>query len=368
MTDHPAPRALLIFDTGTVPAYYGDIHKLLAAPAGFIISYEYRHKWIEPSVLKLVQEGKATGLPVLLAYAQLNSFTRGYEPSESDTDPENMLWVPTRLASLANVVDDGKKVHFDLKVGIHPASSQRFRDDMIDLAKDGRTPFNKFVIAYDKELPGQFGLGDAQDNWVQIVDALGTTPSQMVGDSFWRLLIPTSDGDPVEFTPHETSSDGRKHVRSELALIEGGNDISLPVVTHTPQGAAATPNRRLVTATSAGSSLEVTHGAFELRRYTRETVTIAIPLSNRIKERSESVTLETDPTSDEWATGPHLEIPVVVQKAKGRILLAAGLVVAGIVLLALGSADGAKAGLLIAGGLAEVGALMVFRGELKLKG
>ena len=46
MADESSSSFWVIFDTGTVPAYYQDVHNILAMPHETIVRYNYKEKYL----------------------------------------------------------------------------------------------------------------------------------------------------------------------------------------------------------------------------------------------------------------------------------------------------------------------------------
>src|ERR1700674_1058615 len=93
----------IIFDTCTRQPYYQDVHNLLALPAGSILRYQYRKLRLTDKALAAVSAWQKWDA-VLLVYAQ----SRAYAKKEPDPTAifsfDDMLWVPTRFATLRNLV------------------------------------------------------------------------------------------------------------------------------------------------------------------------------------------------------------------------------------------------------------------------
>src|SRR5271167_4008546 len=66
-----AKRLWVIFDTSQYPAYYRDVHDLLAAPRGFVMRYQYREELLSNTAINFGVKNHP--VPILFAYAQKNS-------------------------------------------------------------------------------------------------------------------------------------------------------------------------------------------------------------------------------------------------------------------------------------------------------
>src|SRR5258708_33047965 len=86
----------VVFDTSQYPAYYRDVHDLIAAPRRFVLRYQYREDLLSDSARTLALKQKS--LPVLLLYIQKNAiYARQANKSIPADENEKNLIVLTRL-------------------------------------------------------------------------------------------------------------------------------------------------------------------------------------------------------------------------------------------------------------------------------
>ena len=110
---------LVVFDTCTKPAYYGDVHDLLALPNEGVIRYDYRETHFTDDALQLVRS--ASNISVLLFYVQRADFVKGDDDPVGPIPLDDSIFVPTRwatvLARFPVEKSSGMRWAFDLKVG-----------------------------------------------------------------------------------------------------------------------------------------------------------------------------------------------------------------------------------------------------------
>src|SRR5260370_33998851 len=90
----------VIFDTGTRPEYYRDVHNLLALPRGAVMRYDYRDTYLSERALRLAVNDAEAPAKILLIYGQKPGFTRGTGNDAAKGPAEQFRWVATRFGTL----------------------------------------------------------------------------------------------------------------------------------------------------------------------------------------------------------------------------------------------------------------------------
>src|SRR5271167_221309 len=90
----------VIFDTGTRPEYYQDVHNLLALPKGAVMRYEYRKKYLSERALRWAIAEAAAPSRVVLIYGQKPGFTRGGDTAPAKPAAEELQWACTRFGTM----------------------------------------------------------------------------------------------------------------------------------------------------------------------------------------------------------------------------------------------------------------------------
>jgi hypothetical protein len=69
---------LIVFDTSTLPEYYDDVHRILALPAGHVVTYDYSSGNVSPAAqVALRNFAPGSRFRVVLAYVQSEGYKKG---------------------------------------------------------------------------------------------------------------------------------------------------------------------------------------------------------------------------------------------------------------------------------------------------
>lgn len=305
-----ASKVWIVFDTCTIPDYYLDVHRILAAPPGWIVRYDYREKYLTEEVVAGIRD-KTRELPrdILLLYAQIDTHHRG-DPPPKETPPfEKMVWHPTRLARMANVVEEAGKFFFDIQVQGYPTPGREVRDICNALYSAKATPFQKWIAFVDRH-DGFDALfeGSSDDNWSRIVELLDQPPFQFAGDLFWRVVSLKKSGRPHPFEPRRRAEIDQKSIRqlSPYFKVQDSSMYVAEIATIRSQHgrSGGKPPEYKVNASSDDRDIlrVVGTGDLEPRQYTIfnvefETGNLAFPKARRVR-----LALSTNPRDGDW---PH---------------------------------------------------------------
>jgi hypothetical protein len=171
----PVPPTLksywVIFDTCARPAYYLDVHNILALPRGYIYRYNYKKSQISDAAWTHATKFAEAPVRILLVYCQYVGHRQGNDLSIVPKDCEK-IWIGTRLGKLAHIQIDGDSAYFDMELEGFPAADSSVLARIIsDLEHQGDTPWNKWVVisGCPTELEILTERGDDASNWNKII-------------------------------------------------------------------------------------------------------------------------------------------------------------------------------------------------------
>lgn len=339
-------RLWVIFDTCTRPEYYMDVHRILAAPMEWIVRYDYKAKYLTNDVVEALRESNAP-LPrdILLVYAQTSVHVRGADPPKQTPPFAEMIWLPTRVGRMMNIVEEGEKFFFDFQVTDYPSPGPNIQAICRALYDVTATPFSKW-IAFAGKTKGLDLVGGQQPtdvNWHRIVEELDRPPSQFAGDLFWRVHSVKRSGKAGRLEPStmsERDGDSIRQVRSHFSTLDASAYVAEITTLRSPAGrAGGAPQQFLIVAKADNQDLlrVVGPGEIQPRQYTSdhlefETGTLVFPKGRRV-----DLTLSTSPKDGVWPQGPELNLRFRVAKS-WFVLIGA------LVSLAIGSTLVAKEG------------------------
>lgn len=357
-----ASRFWVIFDTCQLNSYYQDLHNLLALPAGAIIRYDYRTRYISDSALAAVR-GTAAPRDVLLIYVQYEGYTRGigldYRPSQD----EKIFVIATRFARMRLTPNiGGDKYAFDLELEGYPKfNSQSLREIWQSLANSNQVPWSKWVTISDSisELP-KLRSGIDADKWATIADTLGAAPSQFGGDVFWRLAPPVLDGKKAIASTFETQAatapGGVRQVSFSYPLKEG-HSYEFEVFSH---GSHRSTRQLRITVPQGGPLQYDGSPAIDLRYDAATHIVVRGQRAETVDDRFGLLTLDSGDPVNGWPIGPRLTLQFKIFKSKGAVVIGVILLLIAVVLgaaaehawkeslsLGIGSALGAAACILL---------------------
>jgi len=351
----------VIFDTCTRQTFYQDVHNLLALPAGSILRYDYRSGRLSANALNAAQLWQKWDA-VLLVYAQSRGYTKKSPDPTAIFPFDDMLWVPTRLATMRFLMKaPGDVYYFDLLLEGYPdIDDQATKKILFDLHQAGDIPYQKWVAtAHDR--PTDFS--SSEDGWNKIVDRLGIGPSQFAGDTFWRL----QGGRPQVRLEVDQATRKESQARSYFVIYEPDR-LRFSLTTYTAQGPAIL-ERTLGVVMPANAPVDLEQSqSLPLRPYATQPLVLRANRSDLLDDRQISVRLTTTPDDGGWATGPNLDVLVQVRKKAWKLIVGTLLVVIGGVIASKGVIDVVGASSIIGLGVTVVGGLVVVAGLLLVTG
>lgn len=192
---------VVIWDTCTKPAYYADLHKVMALPEGMVVRYDYRKKYFDPMSLDCfvrLSKNEIAEVSVILFYGEVDGYSKGSGDQPSGSVASHH--VPFRLGTVIRAVissgsDDANndKVVYDIKLGKYPNVDKfdRLRTQMLPVFQQ-RGPFSKWhtFFAEDSFRSELFtdNAYESRNNWERAVELL--QKRQFKDDSFWSVEGP----------------------------------------------------------------------------------------------------------------------------------------------------------------------------------
>ncbi|MCL5286503.1 MAG: hypothetical protein M1453_07265 [Acidobacteria bacterium] len=371
-------RIWVIFDTSTRPAYYLDVHNLLALPNGATIRYEYREKYLsDPAKTAALLQDHAPR-HVLFFYGQSAKYQRGEPAPKTGTVLENMLWVPTRIGEMLCIPPkEGDNFHFDLKLTGYPNSNSKAKNDILEpLIASKDVPFNKWISISD--MAEEFRTlqeGKDDQKWAAIVSAISQYPFQFAGDAFWRLEPPRSSKRGKTVLPKYSEDfrrDGERNVVRQIKTVypvHEGESYSLEIssqLSNKPRSwNQANKFYAVVESTNKPILNVIGEQRFDLRQYVVHLLKFKGSTTTEVRPQSVSLRFTTNPTSGDWESGPNFELFFELSKNWFRVVFGSISLFAGILFSTWGQSEISKG---IIGGLPRFscGLLLLFVSYLLL--
>tara|TARA_R110002050_G_scaffold99127_1_gene205679 strand:+ start:4257 stop:5438 length:1182 start_codon:yes stop_codon:yes gene_type:complete len=185
----------IIFDTGTRPEYYQDVHNILALPSRSVVRYNYNKKYIDDQSLEYIDAGKYPE-NVILMYTEFKNYKRedgidGYKKLYEENSEYNII--PTRICRLLNIQEVDTEVYFDLELNDFPYTSEKnYINNILESTNFAIPTVNgKYVSVSDRQEDFEKlkNIDSNLNKWASIVKYFQEN-SQFNQDSFWRLQGP----------------------------------------------------------------------------------------------------------------------------------------------------------------------------------
>lgn len=343
---------LIVFDTCTKADYYRDVHKVLSAPSGTLVRYDYERRLWSNDAQTLVDAFPTTQkpIPTLLMYGQLKNYKKADYDPEFMLTWENAIFIPTRVAELVNVGFDkrGSKdreniyVHLRLKGFLHPGAAE-IESLVKALEKRKQLPFgktsgHKWISQCPDEIDSENLLVGADENWSHVVDAFASRPSQFAGDVFWRIKAVRSlnkTGKDAILTPVERNTntfgsidswhidfavdDVNRYVAEVQNYIPGAEDRELP-----PEDRELPPNAVISAKEDTSKLLLLPEEKVNLRRNATEHLKFGVAPIDFLEKEDAKLIIETEVGGyeGEYPPGSLVEITLRIAKNRARLVFA----------------------------------------------
>jgi hypothetical protein len=333
-------RFWVVFDTSTRPAYYRDVHNLLAAPAGAVLRYDYKAKYIsDEATAAIADEDGPLPSRILFAYAQHREYHRGDASPKALDDFNSAVWVGTRLGRMVLVAEHAGEYFLDFEVLDYPNVTRSVTEILRRQFERREAPLHKWIgFSIENGHFSAAAAGSNDDNWAAIVDTLSSPPSQFAGDAFWRVVALRASGSAGRATAVPTAEMEGPHtrqVRSHFPLRETSL-YSAEIATKRSQQSRAggPPTEFRVQARSDQNELVrvVGTGLIDVRQYTRDHVELECAGLGFLVSRAAQLTLNTIPADGDWPQGPELTLRFRIGKKWGISLFSLVTLAAGVVL------------------------------------
>jgi hypothetical protein len=227
-------RTLVVFDTGTIPEYYADVHKIIAYPREWVVTYDYGAKNVDPDAqtfLEALEKSEAPCQPVLLAYIQAPTHAKGMGQPPAGPLPADSIQVLTRLAHIVAVRtvkhDQATRYYFDLKLGGYPYDRNSAIAAVVveDLRKRNCIPMGIYIALLRDAIGDTIFSQNVKDDqgFANVVENIGASPSQFAGDTFWRVTGITQRSKSI--VPLTTKIEEAVDIRTGRTLDEAGISV-----------------------------------------------------------------------------------------------------------------------------------------------
>ena len=318
MTGLVQKRVPVIFDTCTKPAYYTDVHRLLALPEGGVIRYDYSSNHIT-SEMRSAFDQSISFDTVLIAYAQARDYVKGQPAPHGIQKWEEMMWIGTRFARLLAVWseqrDQDRRYFLALEMQGYPVRQEELAGSIFrPLHAQEEVPYKIWVAQSPMTEAGVFSAGDdLTQGWTTVINCIGDPPSQFAGDSFWRVKTVRVSNRETHPTPVRSNNRMTNYRLPELASLELDFEVHSPI---------DRPRSLLVKAPESGPLDDLNGSRQEIERYRPITVRGRTNASNLLRSRDALVGLRTEPKTNEYPEGSEAELIFTVRKSGWRILSA----------------------------------------------
>lgn len=332
---------LIVFDTSTLPEYYDDVHRILALPAGHVVTYDYSADHVSSPAEAVLRDFKPNDrIRAVLAYVQPKAYQKGNGATAKDVLSDPTIQTLTRLAHIVAVrsseVGERTRYYFDLELAGYPNDKKTtIANDFIDtLRKIGEIPMKIYVAVLNSTDVGAMFAQNADDQgFSKVVTAMTQEGNQFSRDTFWRItsiecrtksLIPLWLTKPTTITP-KTAIEGNKSV-SYLDVVD---QSTLYFTIQFQRGEEHGRDYRMRKVTVEGSpkaASELIRSSFTSRSFGQELVAVTIPATSSLATQEVRIQFATqlhekDAIKD-YPYGPQPAIQVRYRKDFARSAIA----------------------------------------------
>jgi len=308
-------KSLLLLSSDDRRRYAEDIQTVLAAPAGAVVQFRYREKWVEPTVQRAVPNREVQGLPAVL----------GFIGSGSDT-----FVLPLRYATVAKAEYVADMFIFKLRIGGY-VNLQQYPLSLADIVAMSQVTVNQL------KMNGSSAFYPATSSFPQMPEEVtDELPERWLATARRLALHPTFKNSYfLRVAPVETKRD--KVLRfDEQGQVETIDGQSLRIVTNIFAEQYFPDANFKLTCTPGGTGLrvasdEVYHVAL---RYDR--VEFWLHLADQNFDTLSRVTISLASESGSAKTIPaHVRLPLIVSRSRSRVMRRWTAASSGAVLVAL---------------------------------
>lgn len=340
---------LVVFDTCTKADYYRDVHKVLSAPSGTLVRYDYERRLWSDDAQTLVDRfsNGHDPIPTLLMYGQLKNYKKKDDDPEFMLTWENAIFIPTRVAEVVNVGFDkrGSKdreniyIHLRLKGFLQPDTAEieplvRALEKRKELPF-GKTSGHKWISQCPDDIDSKNLLVGTDEDWSHVVDAFASRPSQFAGDVFWRITAVRSLNKtgknailiPVERNTNTFGSIDSWHI--DFA-VDDVNRYVAEVQNYIPvsEDRELPPNAFIFAKEDTSKLLLVPEEKVNLRRNATEHLKFGVATIDFLEKEDAKLIIETEVGGQEGEYPPGSLVEITLRIAKNRVRLAAAVIFA----------------------------------------
>jgi hypothetical protein len=333
---------LVIFDTSTLPEYYNDVHKIIALPRDYVVTYDYSVKHISADAVAILRRfnSETPTIRAVLAYAQAETYKKG-DGSDSDQPISPPIFATlTRLAQVIAVReiknDDGVRFYIDLQLRGYPFDRGRSIANHIvgKLLPLKTIPMRTYIVVCpDTSTDVLFSQDADEQAFSQVIDTLSSAPSQFSGDTFWRLigvsyrtksLIPLKSTLMTDLLPKIGEDGDRRY--SYLQLVDQST-VYFRLQFHRGREEHGLDYRaRQVIVGLSPKASDLVRSGFQARSFGRETVSVSVPATSSLSAQTAEFTIATklhdSDSRKDYPYGPQLAVAITYRKHIGRSILA----------------------------------------------
>jgi hypothetical protein len=340
-------RDLVIFDTSTLPEYYSDVHKIIALPRDYVVTYDYSIRHVAGDVASVLDNFVATNpaskIRVILAYLQPQAYQKGDGSDSVDPIPDPTFATLTRLAEVAAVRktknDDGDRYYIDLQLLGYPFDRDRSiaKSIVAKLRSSQALPMRTYIVACPDSSPDALFSQKADDQaFTQVVDTLSSAPSQFSKDTFWRLvrvsfrtksLVPMKSTAWTDLKP-KTDKEADEDKRYSYLAVPDQSTLHFRLQFHKgrEEHGVGYRVREISVELTPKAASDLLLNSFQARSFGLEVVAVSVPATSSLSPQEARIALTTknheDDARKDYLYGPRLEIAIRYRKAVFRSSLA----------------------------------------------
>lgn len=379
---------IVVFDTCTKPEYYEDVHKVLAAPRGTIVRYDYERRLFTEDAANQIEALEEGGeLPTLLMYGQFKNYSRGDPDRTFMLTWDNGMFVPTRCAKIVNraVASHAERhrdnifFHLELEDFLDPHCDQ-IEALVTALERRRELPFDrerayKWVADCPAEIDSERLQEGDEANWHKVVDQLASPPSQFSGDVFWRVTQVSNDtgknAESLAPVPRKTNRFGDTETWHKDYVLTDDHEYLIVLRSYIPNSEEAEmPQASVSIKEDTSKLLKLPDEKVAIRRNATNNFKVGVSPISFIRARYARIALRTLTGQDDRAYSPGSVAELTVALEKNKVKLAFSFVTAllSFVLIVIGGVVARSDSLVIGVPLIMLGAVSAWATHWLLTG